>query len=620
MKISRVNHTRAAVIKRAGEKSAASGILYDNPAKSGEELTLDNRIKEGLNANAKRLYSILREDETFRFIEKAGKKERNYCREASNNFKKLVCVLVKYDTETEQIKFLRNLRDERFADNKRGSELGVDSDQISQNRRRELIEDMVKMNTRKSLCKEVNGMDLLDVINRLLWAMCCVSKPDLFEKSMKNISDTELCVFLEQLNWDYGKEKQLDRVVRSIRNQNVKIQPKPVRVKDVDGDREMVALALSNAEHKKKKYLFQFLIDFADGDEEKKQELFCYIKRLIVLFYLGSERYENLKCEEISGWAFKLENLREDVCYSRDIEKKIEEKGNCTGKPERRRISMQIRQMLRVCLNESYKSGSKYLEEKLKDRGKDPDGYEKDSYWLRYIKDKAGQLLERKKSKEAFFVKRLCERTWEEWVSFICIKYIDMGKGVYHFAMPDLSRIDIAQDTIIGEVPEPYCRGLTSFDYEKIKAYENFDREVSTYITFAVNNFARAVQDKTSYCEDILYPDNRLILHDSAVKRILCFFGGCSTWGEKYDRKDKALRCDERNYGKQEFFKAFQQELTVIRNASFHYTAVQDETNLDLDILIQYMFKQEYGRTGEVIRNIFLITCQCFILSRISIN
>lgn len=641
MKISKVEHTRTAVIKHSEQPLKVSGVLYYNPDKYEEEkrFNLADRVEmrvKKLNENAQNLYSILNMDEKYEFIEYSKRDEQNFCKAAVKNFKELIQALTKLDRAEEQINeddvenvdkinpdtikaqinFLQELPNQKIRNAKDKNEdkgFGINNPKkIDEQRCRELIRKLVLANTRKSFRKMVKientdrEVDLLSVTDRLLWAMCCAGKSG-FKQNYERIGEEELQVFLIELHKDYYKKAQTKNIVDSIEKQNVKVQPATIYTKD---GRELVGLQLSNAKHKRKQYIFQFLKDFASEGEEGKKKLFLYFKSLVVLFYYGSEQYEKLKEAAISDWSFKLQDMDGDDCYSQDVMDKFNEKTQCVDKLEEKKINQQIKELLKHCLHESYNNGRMYLENRyLNKESKNKEAYEKAAYWLSYIEEKGEQLLiDKKKAREHISKKYLCKYTWTEWISFICMKYVDMGKAVYHFAMPDFNRIRFMQNGVIGEVKPQYRDGVTSFDYEQIKAYENFDREVSMYITFAVNNFSYAVmtdeERAKSGKEDVLQllqsKQDKEWLRSDAVKRILQFFGGESNWENIEIQEEGKAPIKLLEYKKEYFYEDFGRELADVRNSSFHYTAVQEKRIPNP--LIRTIFEQEYEKVGMLLR------------------
>lgn len=85
---------------------------------------------------------------------------------------------------------------------------------------------------------------------------------------------------------------------------------------------------------------------------------------------------------------------------------------------------------------------------------------------------------------------------WKDAINLISIKYIALGKAVYNFALDDIWKDK--KDKKLGIVDERIRNGITSFDYEMIKAHENLQRELAVNIAFSVNNLARAVCDMSN--------------------------------------------------------------------------------------------------------------------------
>lgn len=591
-----------------------SGIIYDNPEKfyKQKELTIDQRIAN-LNEKGQRLYSILNTSVEVKFTD--AWREKRYCKNVRNNFSRLIKnVLVINQISVKksscnslampqkinnQMKIINNL-----VGMNGNSEYFIEHDHIDIARCKELIKLLIMVTIRKSFCKEIiretkNGsirIFLPEVVEKIIFTMCGIES---------EISVDEKEAFLITLNMDYTRAEQLENVKKSIINQNVKVQ-----AKEVDG---IVKLQLSNAEHKRKKYIFQFIKEFASCDRKEQNKMFLYIKKLIVLFYCGIDKYEHLEEKEVSGWEFSLD-IEENAYYSENIKKLMEKKKECKNKVERRNINEEIRKEIKSKIHESYNQGNAYFKNKYIDiQEKKEDSYEKATYWLSYITERAEQLLVEKKTlllgkEDILSIKYLCEYTWKEWLSFICMKYVDMGKAVYHFAMPDLTDVPSTEHTVIGAVLPQFREGLTSFDYERIQAYENFDREISMYVIFAVHNFATAVlrekeqEGKKQHIsnEDVLYlpkDAEKEYLREDSPKRILQFFGGESRWKQQGEDKKFVVEGMEDGYS---LFQAVKEELKAVRNSSFHYTAMIGDAQSENGI-IRAMFEREYAKAGQVI-------------------
>lgn len=591
-----------AVVKIARQEQCPqiSGIIYDNPEKLGKRLTMDQRLKN-LNQKAQRLYAVLNASAELKFAD--TREEKEYCKNVRKNFDKLIKNLLALnsvsDLMAQNIEKQMKMMDELSVLHGNARDLAVDHDTIDVTRCKELIKSLLTVALRKSFHKKIkketkNGdieLFLPDVVEKIIFVMCGIET---------QISDDEKETFLIALNTDYARESQLEHIKRSIINQNVKVQ-----AKEIDG---IVRLQLSNADHKRKKYIFQFMKEFASCSKKEQNKMFLYFKKLVVLFYCGIDKYEQLAEEEVSGWEFCF-NIGQDDCYNESVRALIVKKKACENKIERQNINEEIKQEIKNSIHRSYNQGNEYLKKMYIDIQKpEEDNYEKAAYWLSYIAERAKHLLIEKKTlfagkETALSIKYLCEYTWKEWLSFICMKYVDMGKAVYHFAMSDLTKVSTTENAVIGAVLPQFTEGLTSFDYERIKAYENLDREISMYVTFAVHNFAIAVL-KNEKCkgdhEDVLYlpkdTENTYLKEDSIkTQKILQFFGGKSRWeieGNKF-----TVEGMEDGYL---FFQAIKQELKAVRNSSFHYTAAAENAQSENKI-VKAMFEKEYLQAGQII-------------------
>lgn len=131
-------------------------------------------------------------------------------------------------------------------------------------------------------------------------------------------------------------------------------------------------------------------------------------------------------------------------------------------------------------------------------------------------------LKSRNKDGYRYEIGFLSKHIWKEWTQYISGKYIEMGKGVYHFAIPDLSGNLEGEPISICEVKPEYRNGVSGFDYERIRAEESLEREMEKYVLFAVNNFARAVtpeeeREKSGH-EDVLLMKTLSEIEESQTK------------------------------------------------------------------------------------------------------
>ena len=182
-------------------------------------------------------------------------------------------------------------------------------------------------------------------------------------------------------------------------------------------------------------------------------------------------------------------------------------------------------------------------------------------------------------------------------MSYLAAKYIDLGKGVYHFTMKDkldmLNKNEAVTDLRFGIVSEKYEKGITSFDYERIKAEEELDRNIAAYVTFAADIFAKSViksdyRTKKDNNSDVLqYSDkefrNSEVIRDNAEKNILQYWGGYSRWGTESSKLPENNKVsDFAKLDVSDLCIDIKKHLAGIRNSSVHYTTkIKNESAAD---------------------------------------
>lgn len=576
MKISKVEHKRAGV---GIEECQSKGMLYDNPKnekKGSGDLT---EHVEKLNDKARKLYSVFVINKLD--FTRSGE-ERKQCKAV----KGLMCEIVKKAIDRDkaesglkdQLKNLKQWIDEVYKENSGYASSFAQMDSA-------LIDTFVDGCLRNSLRKTVkpeHSMENIyfpDLVKKFLK---CISRKG--GAGVEGLTEAEREAFLTELNRDYWKTEEIKKIVHSIESQNVHVQSM-----ERDGRHY---LQLSSAENEKKQYIFQFLAKFANaGDDVEWEKLLVQFKRLVLLFYCGRDQYKETASVPMSAWSWGT--YKEDDAVNFDghayelINKRAFQQGR-DSKSKKRQIDDEIKKSLREQIISHYRDAVQI------------EGItEEDIFWLKFIQKSAEKMLLSKSdlSPVRLSVSYLCDHTYKEWISYLCMKYIDMGKGVYHFATPeDLAEV-IRGDKIVGEVLPEYQNGITSFDYERIKAEESLDRDISYYIIFAVNNYARAVLSRKEIegkkgGEDILSfknDDLKKKLDVDAERKLLQFFGGKSTWKgivpEKVDGIELAM--------------AVKNGLRALRNSSFHYAAGVQEDGQEYDPVLLNMFQTEYSRTGE---------------------
>lgn len=538
MKISKVNHTSTGVGKRVDEYT---GMLYSNPARGqaddarylGE--ALEARVQK-LNATAQRLYGLFNElQDTPRGYTRNDDKEWKLI---AGNAKKLVGRLMQLD-KSKRLAALKNMPVEYSVVAKKKGEtqkvtgafaaafakIGIDAPDDCRCEKEDLIHDYMQLALRKSFCKIVKGVDLCEVTETII---CAMADQNCTKDYIGRLTDAELNAFLENLDKDYHKSKQLELVIDSILKHDTKVQ-----VFEADGEKR---LALSAYGIDKKKPLFDYMISYASGDTAKREEMRKAIRSLIT-DYLAS-------------------GSSDGVVLSEAIEKKLIEVAE-PDKTARRRLAGEAVAML-----------DKEICDKFGECKQDLD--EQELYWLRFFSDETERYAReeiRKHRGQSYSDSHRCltnvdvfNHLYKHFLSFLASKYVDLGKAVYHFT-------DMTSSAVLPE----FEGGVTSFDYERIAAEDDVKRDMQTYVAFAVNNFAHSICTNETLAqggnEDAL--SSAVTAYRPAAKKyILRFFGGISTWADS----DCITGISD-----SDLVDAFRNALGAVRNSVFHHDAAFSE-------------------------------------------
>ena len=638
MKISKIKNSRPGISvteNKNEEQLSRQSLLYYAPVKDGkirlESKDLEQHVTE-CNEKAQKLYNVITPEINFYRDENRQKMVENLARNfnavINNALRSIRNPKEKKERRVEkEVAFILNLSKKsiklkknvfvkstdlivKFPENNKYNKKNSKGTGSKEAYIQKMISDLVLRKLKKTLRKEVkleNGcrMQMTEITISLMSAICLYGNAESFDPAI-------LKAFFEKVDSDYTKYKYVEQIVKSIEAQSAKL-----KVVEKDGRHLLIS---ANADHRKKKYVFEFMRMYAAADEKEKRELTEHIQDLIGLYLCGKAGYEN------------AENRFSDMIESHNcICGKIEEILNELEKPEN--LSQQKKENLKnttvKVMALKYRAAVNYLADEV---GKTVLGEirEKkvrscaDLYWIEYINSTVEKLLlkSRNKKRYRYEIGFLSKHIWKEWTQYISGKYIEMGKGVYHFAIPDLSGNLEGEPISICEVKPEYRNGVSGFDYERIRAEESLEREMEKYVLFAVNNFARAVtpeeeREKSGH-EDVLLmktlseieesqtKEERQKKHDNNVKnaitlyadadrRILQFFGGQSRFREK---EDSLINL----YSGEDLYKEIRKELYAIRNITFHYTTKADKDQTQKHDLAEYLFEEEFSDITELFR------------------
>ncbi len=418
----------------------------------------------------------------------------------------------------------------------------------------------------------------------------------LAQREYHNITSEQIAPLYKAVYEDYHKDKQLQLIANSIEASDVRVQ-----VKDYNGRK---LLALSNADNRKKHYIFDFMKEFSTADVNKQKDMMIHIRELILLLVCGPEKYYECEGSDLQEWSWGTllpepeENFSDEVFNY--IKKADTTEYRKTSDRRDVKIGNSVMNLMKQTITLHYRNAIKA--ENLS---------EADKFWIQHFETDIEKLFSRRENYQLWKNTKvyICKYLWRNWRSYMAMKYVDIGKAVYHFAMPDIFNLDIEQEQHFGVIQEDYINGITSFDYELIKAEESLNRDISTHITLASNVFAMNTvsndyretkivkngEEVSAEKEDVLfYKDedwNKGILPDSK-KKILAFFGGARLWE------------DSEIYGVDSIClaKSIKELLAVIRNNSYHYSTAMSTVSDDAAKIAKMFFVEEKMRASQILR------------------
>lgn len=379
-----------------------------------------------------------------------------------------------------------------------------------------------------------------------------------FSNTVKRLKDEkykELVKFVDAVNRDYHRVS----ACKSLKKINVKIQP----AKESDN-----ILALASFSNPKKQALNDTLKKYASSEKDS-DEVLKGIKGLLFDYFLpwDYEIRENYT-SDANLWKMPYKEKYFDTNFGTNNGEDIEIQSIIAGCNGNRIPQRQIKQRIR------YVNYGKYLE--LKEAG---DSHR--LYWLQYIKEYVERhyvVTNRVLTEQDCLATEMMTKCWKDIVQFICGKYIDIGKAVYHFT--NVGRLPKPENNIVyGKINDEFSKGVSSFDYEIIKAEETLQRDIAISVVYATTAFSRSVIDEDKRqnenrenMEDILFIEKSKmssLMKENAIKQLLRFFGGASSINEEI-----------KNYlVEKDFVEEIRGQLINIRNENFHYGVAIEKNN-----------------------------------------
>lgn len=577
MKFVKVRHRRMAVghFNSKNNKKLFGGFVYAHPYKKDENTDIQelvqNRQKEAANLyhvlnGCVNIYDSNTEKEKQELAEQVIKEFNSLFGKNMNNHG-----IFKNEKASKDYVKIRSVI-KSYMEQNNGNDIGKKINQTigsDENLLHQFANEVVSYSLRKSLrimvpllnSKDSHKVSMLELVKNIFYAI--VIKPDAKMEYVDALQN-EIVTFVHCTYRDKIKSMEYqEKLANSLLKQNVKVQ---VFEKELNGKKEKL-LMLSNHEHEKKRYVVDFIKEFVGKGKEDQNLMILHIKELIVLYLYGEKKVLTFN----NSWERFAESEQEginffDTVKSEDFSEMnrifhVLEVGNAQ---EQKVASREFERYLRLALCLKYKNTCVTDMSDHSDVNNNITNM--DVYWIKFF----GQCMEKygkhKRKSEYYRCDRLCNFLWQSWMSHVASKFIALGKALYYFGIP--RDIYIKTEFEIGSVLKEYENGITSFDYERIKAEETLIRNIATSITHAANNFANAVvskeyrfseSDKNSLSDVLSYTRNVLNknLISNFKKRFLMYFGGASLWNLKDNDWDMY---------------EMKEHLAAIRNTSYHFS------------------------------------------------
>lgn len=585
VKISKVKHTRAAV---ALKESGGSGILYSVPSKQqNSEITNLEKHIENLNGTAQRLYNLFnnknvydkKDNKDLSFLESDITKFFSHAIKNYVMFNQNITpkdIISKLEVNFTKACTLRDKKTQKETKiniyQKAVNAFGDDYEDKTDKFIKEIFHERLKNSLRKDI--QINGKayKVADQLSLLAARL-------IFKRSTRFTPNTQVVKeVLTLVSNDYYKKKQIKALAESIKKNNVRVQV----------DSSTGKLILSNALNgSKKRTVFEFINRYANLDEQAKNEKLKQIRVLIILYVCGEAAYREALDGNLMAWSWGSHLPEDKENFSDEAVSKLMELAEL---PKESKLKKSAREQVRIKIAEAIRDSYRAAYKVVKDDAEA-------EYWIAYFEQSTEKIFcHRFENNIKLGKAHLCRELFRNWQSYVALKFIEMGKAVYNFACP--SPYDVKNGVTFGKVLPEYAGGITSFDYEKIKAEETLSRNLAVSATYASNVFAyNIVAPENRYgknMEDPLYYKENKETHDlsersreDAVRRILQFFGGQSKWEYK-------------DFEKIEFIKGIRESIKCIRNHSYHYTPKIREIDKKATALACRLFDGEYARYSAV--------------------
>ncbi len=580
MKFSKESHRKTGV--GITENDGAIGLLYRDPMKEEESIeeVVESRVDETTS-----LFNIFTVSQDIKKIIKQKDvesasiedKEKAILMEEAKNVADLVIVVVR------TLKSNNNLQTDLFVE------------KIKKQKKTEVkyTERGIDEALNRFLKKSFRVLPTKNALRELL-IYTLIKNQSLSQEQKEKIQKN----FIDKLVSEYNKTTVKQNVPKALRNQNMVIQPNP--------NKEGKILAISETPKSKetktseKDAFRDFLSEYAVLDENKRHELRVKLRRLVVLYFYGPDRVVFCDFDE---WKDHESKKSEDVFFA-DI---IKDRKVTKNADEKETVNVDATfDSIRTKNISSYRESLSFVNSHKEGFF---DNQVLNKFWIHHIENEVERIYKHIKPSTPdykFQIGYLSEKVWKGIINYLSIKYIAEGKAVYNYAMTALSNENNSK--AFGKIDENYIKGISSFEYERIKAGETLQRECAVNIAFAARHLANATVNLDDVNTDFLLlkldePSEKekqrgiKSLVDCAKpnvrKNLLQFFGGESIW------KD----FDFRDIEDIKLLDEFKKMIYSLRNASFHYKTENIDTGSRDTELIAEMFKKDCQNASGIQKN-----------------
>ena len=571
MKFSKESHRKTGV--GITEKDGAVGLLYRDPMKEEESI---EKVVNQRTKSTKVLFNLFGTGDNAKEISKGAKEVAKAVNKAISNLK----ANKKYNRK-DQI----------------NSSLNTDImySEMMNHIQYEYTEENVDDALDKLLKKSFRTMRAKNSLRELLISAFVTHEP-LTSEQKETINKN----FIDKLVSEYNKTIVKQNAPKALRNQNMVIQP------NKGGEVLAISETPKSKETKtsEKDAFRDFLSEYAVLDENKRHELRVKLRRLVVLYFYGPDRVDFCDFDE---WKDHESKKSEDVFFADVIKDKKETKKPDGTVIEKITVNVDATfDSIRTRNISSYRESLTFVNSHKEGFF---DNQVLNKFWIHHIENEVERIYKHIKPSTPdykFQIGYLSEKVWKGIINYLSIKYIAEGKAVYNYAMTALSSKNDSK--AFGKIDENYIKGISSFEYERIKAEETLQRECAVNIAFAARHLANATVNLDDVNTDFLLlkldePSEKdkqrgiKSLADCAKpnvrKNLLQFFGGESIWKnfDFGDIEDIKLLDDFKNM------------IYSLRNASFHYKTESIDTGSWNTELIAAMFKKDCQNASVIQKN-----------------